>query len=62
MGIRGDGEMLDWMEQLPDPKVQNTRKRKNRRYPSNHRESKIGVHTTVNGKGAIARLRKEKRK
>ncbi len=47
----------DWIEVVPDKTLHNTRRKKNRRMPSEHRGEKLGVHVTVNGKGIIARLR-----
>lgn len=43
------------------PKV-NPDKTKKKRQNSNHKENKIGVHTTIGGKGIIARLRKKRNK
>lgn len=62
---RGKRAMIsynDWMETVA-PKVPTTlrtkKARRKRLDDSTHREKKLAAHTTINGKGKIARLREE---
>jgi hypothetical protein len=52
--------MADWMETVA-PKVPTTprtkKARRKRLDDSTHRERKLAAHTTINGKGKIARLK-----
>ena len=49
-------DSCDLMDIIPEP-VTNTRKRKGRRWASFHHADKMQTHTTVGGRGRVARLR-----
>jgi len=47
------------MIEIIPPKVKIPKKKKGLRWTSFHRERKTVAHTTINGRGVVARLRKQ---